>query len=112
MILHNGFPFEVDIRAVFLDENGQAIDSLSTAPLHLFTMPPTDASGVPTEPGVFVHDVFLDWERVDRLRNASRVVTEAWCETANALSGEFVRITEEQGLRMELGLLVYAKIDL
>lgn len=111
MILHNGFPFEVAIRAVFLDENGLAVDSLSTAPLDLFTMPPMDASGVPTEPGVFVYDFFLDWERADRLRNARRVVTEAWCETANAVSGEFVRVTEEQGLRMELGLLVYAKID-
>lgn len=112
LILHNGFPFEVAIRAVFLDEDGVAIDSLSTAPLHLFTMPPTDASGVPTEPGLFVHDFFLDWERAGRLRNARKVVTEAWCETADAVSGEFVRITEEQGLRMELGLLVYAKIDL
>lgn len=112
LILHNGFPFEVVIRAVFLDEDGVAIDSLSTVPLDLFTMPLTDASGVPTEPGVFVHDFFLDWERADRLRTARRVVTEAWCETADAVSGEFVRITEEQGLRMELGLLVYAKIDL
>ena len=36
---------------------------------------------------------------------------EAWCETAEASAGQFVRITEEHGLRMELGLLVYAKMD-
>ena len=40
------------------------------------------------------------------------MVLEAWCETAEAGSGQFVRVTEEQGLRMELGLLVHAKLDL
>ena len=112
LVLHNGFPFEVVVQARFLDADGVTIDSLSTAPLDLFTMPPTDAVGVPVEPGLFVHDFFFDWERADRLRSAERVVMEAWCESAEAHSGEFVRITEEQGLRMELGLLVYSKIDL
>jgi hypothetical protein len=111
LILHNGFPFEVVIRARFLDADGVQIDSLSTAPLDLFTMPLTDANGLPVEPGLFVHDFFLDWERADRLRSAERVIMEAWCETAEASAGQFVRITEEQGLRMELGLLVYAKMD-
>ena len=111
LILHNGFPFEVVIRARFLDADGVQIDSLSTAPLDLFTMPLTDADGLPVEPGLFVHDFFLDWERADRLRAAERVILEAWCETAAAPAGQFVRITEEQGLRMELGLLVYAKMD-
>ncbi|MGB1573566.1 MAG: hypothetical protein ACPG85_04750, partial [Flavobacteriales bacterium] len=111
LILHNGFPFEVVIRARFLDADGVQIDSLSTAPLDLFTMPLTDADGLPVEPGLFVHDFFLDWERADRLRSAERVIMEAWCETAEAPAGQFVRITEEQGLRMELGLLVYAKMD-
>jgi len=111
LILHNGFPFEVIIRARFLDADGAQIDSVSTAPLHLFTMPLTDADGLPVEPGLFVHDFFLDWERADRLRSAERVIMEAWCESAEATSGQFVRITEEQGLRMELGLLVYAKME-
>ena len=47
LILHNGFPFEVAIRAVFLDEDGVAIDSLSTAPLDLFTMPLLTRAGCP-----------------------------------------------------------------
>ena len=112
LILHNGFPFEVAIRASFLNADGEAIDSLSTEPLDLFTLPLMDVNQVPVEPGVFVYDFFLDWERAEDLRSAERVVMEAWVETADAQIGEFVRITEEQGLRMELGLLVYAKIDL
>lgn len=112
LILHNGFPFEVAIRASFLNADGDAIDSLSTEPLDLFTLPVMDVNQVPVEPGVFVYDFFLDWERAEGLRSAERVVMEAWVETADAQLGEFVRITEEQGLRMELGLLVYAKIDL
>lgn len=112
LILHNGFPFEVAIRASFLNAEGEIIDSLSTEPLDLFTLPAMEANGVPVEPGVFVYDFFLDWERVDVLRFAERVVMEAWVETADAPAGQFVRITEEQGLRMELGLLVYSKIDL
>ena len=112
LILHNGFPFEVAIRASFLNADGEAIDSLSTEPLDLFTLPLMDVNQVPVEPGVFVYDFFLDWERAEDLRSAERVVMEAWVETADAQLGEFVRITEEQGLRMELGLLVYAKIDL
>ena len=112
LILHNGFPFEVAIRASFLNADGEIMDSLSTEPLDLFTLPVMDVNQVPIEPGIFVYDFFLDWERAEGLRSAERVVMEAWVETADAQLGEFVRITEEQGLRMELGLLVYAKIDL
>ena len=49
-------------------------------------MPLDRREWVPGEPGLFVHDFFLDWERADRLRSARRVVMEAWCETADAVS--------------------------
>ena len=112
LIMHNGFPFEVAIDAIFLNAGGEVIDSLSTNPLDLFTMPSMDASGVPAEAGIFVYDFFLDWERAEGLRAAESLVIEAQAKTAGAQVGQFVRITEEQGLRMELGLLVYSKIDL
>lgn len=112
LILHNGFPFEVGIRAVFLDADDVPLDSLSTDTLNLFTLPAIDGEGFPIEEGLFVHDFALDWERADQLRLAKRVMVQAWCETAEASSGQFVRLTEEQGLRMELGLLVYSTQDL
>ncbi|MCH1576496.1 MAG: hypothetical protein L7S67_09495 [Flavobacteriales bacterium] len=111
VILHNGFPFGVDLSVVFLDENGDALDSLSLAPLPLFTMPDLNGEGVPLEPAIFVHDVHFDWERADVLRAATKAVVQVWTSTAEASSGTFVYLKEDQGLQLELGAKLYTRIS-
>lgn len=111
LILHNGFPFGVDFQAHFLDENDVVIDSVLSASLALFSMPILDAGGFPVAPAEFREDFFFDWERSNRLKLATRVVVRAWCSTAEASQGSYVRLTEDQDLRMQLGALLYAKIE-
>ena len=112
LILHNGFPFGVDLSVTFLDEFGVALDSLGVAPLPLFTMPVLDGAGEPIEPAVFVYDLPLNWDRADRLRALSKVVVRAWSSTAEAQSGELVYLNESQELRLELAAKLYARVDL
>lgn len=112
LILHNGFPFGVDVAVTFLDEFGTALDSLSMAPLPLFTMPVLDGSGEPLEPAVFVYDLPLNWDRADRLRAMTRAVVRVWSSTAEAQSGETVYLNESQSLRLELAAKLYARVDL
>lgn len=111
VILHNGFPFGVEVAAYFLDAGGAALDSLALSPLPLFTMPAVDADGLPVEPAVFVHDFRFDWERSQRLSAADRVVLNVWASTADAQDGAFVRLTEEQALRMELAARIFTRIE-
>jgi len=111
IILHNGFPFGVDLSVVFLDEDGDALDSLSLAPLPLFTMPVLNGEGVPLEPAIFVHDIPFDWERADALRAARKAVVQVWTSTAEASSGTFVYLKEDQGLQLELGAKLYTRIS-
>ncbi|MDB4787298.1 hypothetical protein OAG26_01175 [Flavobacteriales bacterium] len=112
LILHNGFPFGVEVALTFLDEFGVALDSLSMAPLPLFTMPVLDGEGEPLEPAVFVYDLLLNWDRADRLRAMNSVVVRAWSSTAEAQSGETVYLNEGQELRLELAAKLYARVDL
>lgn len=111
-ILHNGFPFGVDLSVTFLDEFGVALDSLGLSPLPLFTMPVLDGEGEPLEPAVFVYDLPLNWDRADRLRAMTSVVVQVWSSTAEAQSGETVYLNEEQELRLELAAKLYARVDL
>lgn len=111
LILHNGFPFGVDLQAFFLDENGVVLDSLLSSTLSLFSMPVLNQEGLPLAPSEFREDFFFDWERANRLKLANRVVVLAWCSTAEAALGNYVRLTEEQELQMQLGALLYAKIE-
>ena len=111
LILHNGFPFGVDVAVTFLDEFGAPLDSLSMAPLPLFTMPVLDGSGEPLEPAVFVYDLPLNWDRADRLQSMSSVVIRAWSSTAEAQNGETVYLNENQALRLELAAKIYARVD-
>jgi len=111
VILHNGFPFGVELAAHFLDADGVAIDSLALAPLPLFTMPVVGSDGLPLEPAVFVHDFRFNWERSQRLSAADRVVLKVWASTADADEGTFVRLTEEQALRMELAARIFTRIE-
>ena len=110
-ILHNGFPFGVEVAVTFLDEFGVPLDSLSLAPLPLFTMPVLDGDGEPLEPAVFVYDLPLDWDRADRLRAMNQVVVRAWSSTAEAQNGETVYLNESQALRLELAAKIYARVE-
>jgi len=111
-ILHNGFPFGVDVSVTFLDEDGLALDSLDLAPLPLFSMPVLDGEGEPLEPAVFVYDLPLNWDRADRLRAMTSVVVQVWSSTAEAQSGETVYLNEDQALRLELAAKLFARVDL
>jgi hypothetical protein len=110
MIVHNGFPFGVEVSAVFLDEFGDPVDSLSLSPLPIFSMPDLDAAGAPVEPAVFTHDFPFDWERANRLKLVRSAVLRAWSSTPDAALGEMVYLTEDQGLQLELGAKCYLRI--
>ena len=75
-------------------------------------MPALTSEGVPLAPSEFRQDFFFDWERSNRLKLADRMVVQAWCATADANLGAFVRLTEDQDLWMQLGALLYTRIEL
>lgn len=110
IILHNGFPFGVELSAKFLDESGLALDSLSLQPLPILTAPVLDVNGAVVEPAVFVHDIFMDWDRANLLAGANRVVLRIASSTVGAQEDEFVYLTEDQGLGVELAVKCYARI--
>jgi len=110
-ILHNGFPFGVTLRAVFLDGQGDPLDSLSLAPLPLFTQPVLDDAGTPLEPAMFVHDVPLDWERANLIASAEQLLIEVWTETTGADDGAFVYLREDQFLQLEIGAKLFPRIQ-
>lgn len=111
VILENGFPFSVTLQGWFLSPAGEALDSLALAPLDVFAATELDGSGIPLAPAIFRHDFVMDLDRSDRLREADRIVVQAWCRTASAEGAEFVRITENQDLRMQIGALLYTRIQ-
>lgn len=112
IILHNGFPFGVDLAVTFLDSAELAIDSLSLSPLPIFTMPDLDGEGMPLAPAIFVHDFHFDWERSQRLNSARSAVIRAWVASAEAQQDEYVKLTDSQELRLELAAKLFARIAL
>ena len=110
LILHNGFPFGVDVAVTFLDSSGVAVDSLALAPLPVLTTPEVDEDGLPLEEALFVHDFFFDWDRAEVLRSVDRAVLRAWSASSDAGDGTIVRITADQGLGMELGAKLYLRV--
>ncbi len=112
VILHNGFPFGVTTSIVFLDEFGAALDSLSLSPLPVFTVPLMDEDGLPAEPALFVHDIPMDWNRANRLTEATQSVVRVWTETAGADEDGFVHLREDQFLKLELAAKLYPRIQL
>lgn len=111
-IFHNGFPFGVEGQAYFLSPEGVALDSVQLEVFSLLALPVLDDQGLPVEPAVSVTDFFFDWDRADRLRQADRIVIQAFGRTPDASDGTFVRVTEEQGLRMEIGAVLYTHMSL
>lgn len=112
VILHNGFPFGVTMSLLFLDDNGQSLDSLSLHPLPVFTLPSMGDDGLPVEPGLFVHDIPLDWDRANRLTDARQSVIRIWTETSGADDGAFVHLTQDQFLKLEMAAKLYPRIQL
>ena len=110
LILHNGFPFGVEVAITFLDSSGAAVDSLALAPLPVLTTPEVDEDGLPLEEALFVHDFFFDWDRAEVLRSVDRAVLRAWSSSSDATEGTIVRITADQGLGMELGAKLYLRV--
>ena len=111
MILHNGFPFGLEVQAWFLDAQGDVVDSLAPAPLDIFAAPDVAADGLPVAPAEFRFDFKLDWDRADRLRTAERVVVRAWGQTSEAPLGTFVPLRAEQDLWMQLGAKLFTRIE-
>ena len=112
IILHNGFPFEVELQAWFLDAEGAVVDSLAAERLDLFAGPDLGPDGLPLAPAEFRYDVTFDWERADRLRTAEKVVVRAWGQTSEAAQGTFVPLRAEQELRLQLGAKLFTRMTL
>lgn len=112
IILHNGFPFGVNLEVVLLDDQLVAVDSLSLNPLPIFTVPVLDGAGAVVEPGVFVYDVHFDWERADRLERAAHAILKVTSSTVGAEAEEFVYLTDDQGLGLELSVKCFTRVSL
>ena len=112
MILHNGFPFGLDVQAWFLDAAGEVVDSLAPAPLDIFAAPAVADGGLPVAPAEFRFDFTFDWDRADRLRTVERAVVRARGQTSDAPFGTFVPLRAEQDLRLQLGVKLFTRIDI
>lgn len=75
LITDNGFPFDLNLQAYFLDANGFIIDSLFTDPENrLMTSAPIDGNGRATTSTTTIKIVDVTKERLDRLRDATKKV--------------------------------------
>jgi hypothetical protein len=70
-----------------------------------------DGAGTVVEPGVFVHDVHFDWERAQVLESAEYALLKVTSSTLGAQAAEFVYLTEDQGLGLELSVKCFARIE-
>lgn len=112
----NRLPIGVQVQALFLNDQGQAIDSLSSNAdgWQLIEAGHVDSQGTPNsinfgrvvDPRVQTMDWIFEREMAQELmaQNCQSVVIHAMLETSQAAIGQDVRFYPDDGLSVELGL--------
>ena len=99
----NGFPLELGMQLIFLDQNDQALDSLFSSTSQLLNPAPVDAGGRVTEAMELITEAELSAEKIDMLPLTRRVVIRFSAQSVE--EGQVpVRIFEDYTLALNIGL--------
>ncbi len=105
MNIANGFPLDLFLNVILLDDNNQHLDTLFNALPRLFKAAEVDpATSIVTEPGQSTLIELIDDAKTRNLRKATKLVIEASLNTYNPESGITVKILDSYELGLELGL--------
>lgn len=110
MKFHNKFPLELRFQCVFIDDAGQAIDSLFDHGSTLFKSENPNANGRIENISVQEASIVFDKDRSKSLQQASKVRIRLGLNTANK-GQEWVRFYEDYRLGMQCKLLAKTSLD-
>lgn len=100
LVAENGMPLGIQAQAWFLNEQGQAVDSLFTeGPKQVVVAAPVDADGIATEETIATHYIKFDALRFEKIRNVKKVAltgtfssTGNGSQTVKAIAGQTTEI--------------------
>jgi hypothetical protein len=119
MIVSNGFPIDMNIKAIVLDSLNHKIDSLVPSDnenaLVIAGVSSIDANGRVDQqkPAVKAYDFIMTRDRYKKMQEKGRkILIQARLNTTNAASGQNVAIHDDYKIRFQLGAQVKMSIDL
>ncbi|MTB53959.1 hypothetical protein [Lewinella sp. W8] len=101
----NSLPLDVEITGVFLDSLGNVLAALSAEELNLIRGSAVDANGNPLEVVETTNDLVFGGERLEAIREAASLAIVLDFSTSEG-GTPFVRVTNDQALRVLLGAIV------
>ena len=105
MNIANGFPLDLYLNVILLDENNQHLDTLFNAQPKLFEAAQVDpATSIVTQPGRSTLLEMIDDQKTWNLRNASKLFIEASLNTYDHEAGTTVKILDTYEIGLERGL--------
>ncbi|MEM9930737.1 MAG: hypothetical protein AAF840_13005, partial [Bacteroidota bacterium] len=101
----NSLPLGMQLQGTFLDSMGNALADLTNGEIQLLQAAPIDAQGNTTAEVPTTNDISFTGDRLEALRNASRLVITLDISTSED-GMPFVRVTDNQRLQVLLGAQV------
>jgi len=101
----NELPLGIRLEGTFIDAMGNALADLADGELQLLQAAPIDAEGNFTSATEEINDIVFRGDRLDAIRNADRLVITLDI-TSSGGGTPFVRITDDQVIRVLLGAIV------
>ena len=102
---YNEIPIDIRLRGTFVDADGNAVADLTNGESFILRAPDVDGNGDPVSEVRNSEDFAFDGAAKDAILGADRLIVEFDISTTNG-GGPFVRITDDQDLRLLLGAKV------
>jgi hypothetical protein len=113
LAFQNGFPVNVKMQTIFLDENYNPIDSLFSLNDNLISSGLTDALGKVTTPAKEIKEITVDKDRFSKLKRAKYIIIRGESNSLNASGANpnnpVVKIYSDYKLGVKLGIKVNSK---
>lgn len=105
MNFSNGFPLDVELDLILLDENNNAIDTLFDQQDKLLDAAPVNpATSIAEEPMISTRIVLLDDQKIENLRKATNLLIEARLSSFDHENGTTVKILDTYRIGLDLGI--------
>lgn len=101
----NSLPFDLVLTGIFVNAEGQPLTNLTDGPAIIVRASPVDSDGNSTGVTSTTNDFLYTEEQVDLIRESSQLVLTSTFATSNQ-GMDFVRIRDEQRLRVRLGAIL------
>lgn len=105
MNFSNGFPLNVELDLILLDENNNAIDTLFAQQSKLLDAAPVNpATSIAEEPRISSRTERLDDRKIENLRKATNLLIEARLNSFDHENGTTVKILDTYRIGIDLGI--------